>query len=244
MDELQISGRRFISSRRIAKENGYTSDYVGQLIRGGKVTGQKVGRAWYVDAESFDKYLGGESAVIAPIVQEIPKVAVEPEPVVVAEPIKIVEEVVVKEALDEVKEPTIVEEEVRVEEKVEEPVVVSVPVRVATHRVEIKKEEPVKVTGLRYYQEEEPTLPEIRSNKKESRLSVVVMPERDEELEASEVSVFTPKTKKSSRVAGVFAMVVVGALVLVGSAWLSSAISLNLSITEGSTATATYGINK
>ena len=60
MDELQISGKRFISSRRIARDNGYTSDYIGQLIRGGKVTGQKVGRAWYVDAVSFNTFLGSE----------------------------------------------------------------------------------------------------------------------------------------------------------------------------------------
>ncbi len=62
MDELQISGRRYISSRRLAKENGYTADYLGQLIRGGKISGQKVGRAWYVDAESFEAYLGKEGA--------------------------------------------------------------------------------------------------------------------------------------------------------------------------------------
>ena len=62
MDELQISGKRFISSRRIARDNGYTADYIGQLIRGGKVVGQKVGRAWYVDAISFDAYLGQEGA--------------------------------------------------------------------------------------------------------------------------------------------------------------------------------------
>src|SRR3989338_8529493 len=63
MDELKISGKRFISSRRIARDNGYTADYIGQLIRGGKVTGQKVGRAWYVDAISFDTYLGQEGQV-------------------------------------------------------------------------------------------------------------------------------------------------------------------------------------
>src|SRR3990167_7886574 len=62
MDELQISGKRYISSRRIARENGYTADYIGQLIRGGKVAGQKVGRAWYVDAASFDAFLGSASA--------------------------------------------------------------------------------------------------------------------------------------------------------------------------------------
>ena len=60
MDELQISGKRFISSRRVAKENGYHTDYIGQLIRANKIKGQKVGRAWYVEAESFAKFLGQE----------------------------------------------------------------------------------------------------------------------------------------------------------------------------------------
>lgn len=58
MNELMISGRRHISSQRAAKDHGYHSDYIGQLIRGGKVKGQKVGRAWYVDAESLAIYLG------------------------------------------------------------------------------------------------------------------------------------------------------------------------------------------
>lgn len=60
MDELQLSGRRYISSRRLAKEHGYHSDYLGQLIRGGKIKGQKVGRAWYIDAASFEAYIGKE----------------------------------------------------------------------------------------------------------------------------------------------------------------------------------------
>lgn len=85
MDELQISGKRFISSRRIARDNGYTSDYIGQLIRGGKVVGQKVGRAWYVDAVSFDTYLGEEGQVqIQP--EKIPEPpALAPAPVVAEE---------------------------------------------------------------------------------------------------------------------------------------------------------------
>lgn len=65
MDELVISGKRFISSRRVAKENGYHTDYIGQLIRGGKLTGQKVGRAWYVESTSLEAYLGKEG--ISPI---------------------------------------------------------------------------------------------------------------------------------------------------------------------------------
>ena len=63
MDELEISGKRFISSKRAAKENRYHVDYIGQLIRGGKIVGTKVGRAWYVDENSLAAYLGKEAAI-------------------------------------------------------------------------------------------------------------------------------------------------------------------------------------
>ena len=60
MDELEISGTRYISSRRAAKEYGYHSDYIGQLIRAKKVLGTKVGRAWYVGEDSLCAHLGVE----------------------------------------------------------------------------------------------------------------------------------------------------------------------------------------
>ncbi len=91
MDELQISGKRFISSRRIARDNSYTSDYIGQLIRGGKVVGQKVGRAWYVDAISFDIFLGGEGQV-QPVQQIQPEQQVQIETLKSAPPEKVKEE--------------------------------------------------------------------------------------------------------------------------------------------------------
>lgn len=62
MDELEISGKRYLSSKRAAKEHKYHADYIGQLIRAGKVVGTKVGRAWYVEAVSLDEYLANESA--------------------------------------------------------------------------------------------------------------------------------------------------------------------------------------
>lgn len=58
MDELLLSGKKHISARRAAKENGYASDYIGQLIRAGKLAGQKVGRAWYVEEASLRSFLG------------------------------------------------------------------------------------------------------------------------------------------------------------------------------------------
>ena len=63
MDEVEISGKRYISSRRAAKEHHYHSDYIGQLIRAKKIAGTKVGRAWYVDEESLKAYLHAESGM-------------------------------------------------------------------------------------------------------------------------------------------------------------------------------------
>lgn len=62
MDELEISGKRYISSKRAARENRYHVDYIGQLIRSGKIIGSKVGRAWYVEVDSLNDYLGQENA--------------------------------------------------------------------------------------------------------------------------------------------------------------------------------------
>ncbi|TSD04852.1 MAG: hypothetical protein Greene07147_906 [Parcubacteria group bacterium Greene0714_7] len=49
MDELVISGKKYISSKRASELTGYAKDYVGQLARGGKVPATRIGRAWYVD---------------------------------------------------------------------------------------------------------------------------------------------------------------------------------------------------
>lgn len=49
MDELVISGKKYISSKRASEITGYAKDYIGQLARGGKVSATRIGRAWYVD---------------------------------------------------------------------------------------------------------------------------------------------------------------------------------------------------
>ncbi len=230
MDELQISGKRFISAKRIARENSYTSDYVGQLIRGGKVVGQKVGRAWYVDAESFDKYLGGEAAVIVPA-----EVKREPEPAPAVEA-AIEKKSVVVEAPAPEPTPAIVE-------KVIEPEEVVVPVRVMPQPTAVKKAEPTKVSGLRYYQEDAPALPEIYSYKTEYRVAPAQEVE-EESVETRTAEVFVAHEKKSRPLMSAAVFAALALAVLAGSAWLSSRVSLNLSVSEGNTASASYGITK
>ena len=56
MKELAIDGKKYVKASAIAKDLGYTSDYVGQLCRGGKIDAQLVGRSWYVDRDSIQAY--------------------------------------------------------------------------------------------------------------------------------------------------------------------------------------------
>lgn len=49
MDEMVVAQNKYISSKRAARLSGYAQDYIGQLIRMGKLPATKVGRAWFVD---------------------------------------------------------------------------------------------------------------------------------------------------------------------------------------------------
>ena len=241
MDELQISGKRFISSRRIARDNGYTSDYIGQLIRGGKVIGQKVGRAWYVDAVSFDTFLGSES-IPAKLPEE--KIPVEIAPAQLPEekvlgsaspqPDHFLQEVLPPQVsapvvenpapVEKTPEPAVVAEEIKVEEKKEVEEIQHIPLRI------VEAEAPA---GLRYYADNEPSLPEIRSNKSESRIARPAV--KKEEIAAATHAYKPPK----------LAMVAFGGAALavfVFSAVLSSTLSLNISIEAGNTASAWYSL--
>lgn len=53
MQEIILNGRTYVKATEIAKKLGYTSDYVGQLCRSGKVDAERVGRAWYVDPDTI-----------------------------------------------------------------------------------------------------------------------------------------------------------------------------------------------
>ncbi|KKW09488.1 MAG: hypothetical protein UY44_C0001G0053 [Candidatus Kaiserbacteria bacterium GW2011_GWA2_49_19] len=53
---FNFSGKEFISSKDAARIAGYTSDYIGQLCRGGKVESRMVGRTWFVSKESILKH--------------------------------------------------------------------------------------------------------------------------------------------------------------------------------------------
>lgn len=79
MDELEIKGKKYISSKRASELTGYAKDYVGQLARAGKIPGSRVGRAWYVEEEallhmridtpvaSFSGVIGERKPIVSPL---------------------------------------------------------------------------------------------------------------------------------------------------------------------------------
>ncbi|PIQ69005.1 MAG: hypothetical protein COV91_00765, partial [Candidatus Taylorbacteria bacterium CG11_big_fil_rev_8_21_14_0_20_46_11] len=51
--DLQIDGKRFISSSRGGTITGYNKDYIGQLCRDGRVDARLVGRSWFVSEDDL-----------------------------------------------------------------------------------------------------------------------------------------------------------------------------------------------
>lgn len=56
MDVLNVGEKSYIKASVIARDLGYTADYVGQLCRAGKVDAKLVGRSWYVAKESINEH--------------------------------------------------------------------------------------------------------------------------------------------------------------------------------------------
>ncbi len=52
-----FDGKRFVSAGEAAEASDFTRDYVGKLCREGKVSARRVGKQWFVDFESFQKFL-------------------------------------------------------------------------------------------------------------------------------------------------------------------------------------------
>ncbi len=236
MDELEISGKRYISTRRAAKEYKYHADYMGQLIRGKKLLGRKVGRSWYVELDSLREYFGKEGGAI-PQAETVAK-AVEPEPVQMAEevvePVATVLETATEEvveesmpiatspavtAIQEVEEP-VAEKNIEIEEVSRESIHIPVRVRRPSFETPVVK----KIPALTYVHDEE----EFTSEQEDSTIPAsYVMPRSEEEVvESREQEVYekesTPLTKRRAfkPVASIVALGLVAFALVVGSSVL------------------------
>ena len=59
MNSVSVDGKNYVKAKVLARNLGYTGDYVGQLCRAGKVDAQLVGRSWYVNEESLKEHKQG-----------------------------------------------------------------------------------------------------------------------------------------------------------------------------------------
>ena len=56
MDTVTIGKKEYKKATLVARDFGYTKDYLGQLCRGEKVDARLVGRTWYVNPESITEH--------------------------------------------------------------------------------------------------------------------------------------------------------------------------------------------
>lgn len=249
MDELEISGKRYLSTRRAAKEHKYTSDYVGQLIRGGKVVGKKVGRSWYVSEESLNAYLSGEQGAPTPIakVTVVEPMAEESKPAPVVEPVAeviVVQKespaVEVEEQKEEEKIETVIIEKIP-EEKIFEPVFIKTTV-LEEHHIPIRTSTPAPQKpsiGLRYIADDEPALPTIKRKAPVTTIpvesSTYAMAEEDIEEEVVE----NIPRKRNGALAFV-SILVVGLTTLAATAALSTTLNSRIVVEQGQVANIGY----
>ncbi len=80
MDELDVGGKKYISSKRASELTGYAKDYIGQLLRAGKVSGTRFGRAWYVEESEILRHAGKSVVpdVPATVTQETSEISEQP----------------------------------------------------------------------------------------------------------------------------------------------------------------------
>ena len=59
MEEISVNGETYVKASVLAKNFGYTADYIGQLCRSGQVKATLVGRSWYVNEDSVREHRKG-----------------------------------------------------------------------------------------------------------------------------------------------------------------------------------------
>lgn len=148
MDEILLEGKKYVPAKQAAREYHYASDYIGQLIREGKVSGQKMGRSWYVAIDSLRGYLKLENTAVETLHTQIrapaplsPSPATKAPPVLAqsrAKPLIMVEEYPLLTYLsdDEPTLPTLLREKERGDDVQSAPAV-EIPIRTIAEPLEV-----------------------------------------------------------------------------------------------------------
>jgi len=89
-DYIFVEGNRYVSAKRAAEITGYTSDYIGQIAREGKIRSKKIGRIRFVEEGEVKNYTlesdrkKAATENLATIIS--PNLAVKDEPIINSEP--------------------------------------------------------------------------------------------------------------------------------------------------------------
>ncbi len=244
MDELEIDGKKYLSSRRAAKEHKYHTDYIGQLIRAGKVAGKKVGRAWYVEEASLNAYLKSEkdSGVV---------VMAQPQAEVIAEPV--VEEVtaeVEEKFVEEVKENPIEEEVVEEPMVIEQKSIVEEKPEQKIHITLAERTIPQRKNTLTYIEDTEPFIPELSGRHRANadftpvrRVATQVEAEPiEEESVAEERAIEEVKARTPNKLFRTSTLLAIAIITLVVFAGVSTMLATSIKITEGQPASVVWTI--
>jgi len=250
MDELEIDGKKYLSSKRAAREHKYHIDYIGQLIRAGKVHGKKVGRSWYVEESSLKSYLLAEAGGQAtPALKAQPAPMAEPEAPRVMEPV-VVASIEEEAAVAEVPQP--VQPENNFASSLHhQPMARPVEERVVHFSSPIVEK---KASTLTYIEESEPMLP-VLEGRTRSNADFVAIPMRkisepeQEEIESAEYeeadeeadAMLRPAThamrsRKSFAMPRMQVLAAIGLLVLAVAAIGSSLLATSIKVTDGGAA--------
>jgi len=53
LSPITVGGKDYISAVRASERGGYTSDYIGQLCRAGRIPGKLIGKTWFIDYDAL-----------------------------------------------------------------------------------------------------------------------------------------------------------------------------------------------
>jgi hypothetical protein len=259
MDELEISGKRYISTRRAAKEYGYHSDYIGQLIRGKKLLGRKVGRSWYVELETLAAHFGKEGGALPQVgvvakevaPDEAPAAPVEeivaaPTPVAYAAPAFKPNPLQIPTEAPKEKVEIKIEKNIEMEETGRDSIHIPVHVRRPSFETPVIK----KAASLTYVSDDEPYVPMTRRPTYGGLSTAMVMPQSQEEVEEiyadEEVAEYMPEMAATNKKRNFFipavSVVALGVIALVAVMGSSVLVSSHTVIEAGKAASVGYSL--
>ena len=70
--EIRIEDRSYVSAKDAARRYHYHPDYLGQLCRGQKLLGIRIGRNWFIERSSLEAFAGAMSSPTPPAGGEVP----------------------------------------------------------------------------------------------------------------------------------------------------------------------------